>query len=285
MSSYFKKALSLIKEPGNKIKENFEVQIVMLAQNVSTILLELNRVFVAIKRMEKYVSQLKHLFSGIIQENEQLVIEIREKNELIRKYKESINKYGDDDVKKSAIEFTILEKENEILHTKIKALETTPEIIAENNDLKKEKSKILSLNEQLNEDLTTYKKDIESKKLEIADLNSKINRLKGDENSSKDDPTIKMLKRGLESSDNDKSSYDDLEEQLNYYKEEVKNIENRFLQYKNIFEEFNVQETQDNIVLLKENIQIKDMLISELYILIEKYRKLKDNVFSVFTSN
>lgn len=85
----------------------------------------------------------------------------------------------------------------------------------------------------------------------------------------------RYLTTGKQMTDNKKEEYvESLKEQLGKYKEDVKLIENQFSQYKKIYESFSIEETQRRMLLLKENLEKKDVLIKRLEELVEKYRLL-----------
>ncbi|KAM0680351.1 hypothetical protein GINT2_001407 [Glugoides intestinalis] len=148
------------------------------------------------------------------------------------------------------------------------------------------RKEVQRLNEE-NRNLSNEASRVESLKEEISGLKEKVR--KGEEQMWWMDDRMKQyegeleelekenryLRSGKQSTDNKKEEYiESLKEQLGKYKEDVKLIESQFSQYKKLYESFSIEETQRRIMLLKENLEKKDLLIKRLEELTEKYRRL-----------
>lgn len=73
-----------------------------------------------------------------------------------------------------------------------------------------------------------------------------------------------------------KKYINDLEKQLESYKGDVRYIEEKFEQYKHLYESFDIQKSKDLIEELRAAVSKKDAYIEKQNLLLEKYRKLKE---------
>lgn len=211
-------------------------------------------------------------------------------------------------------EFDLLKKENQIMSDRLNSMKPESDILVENesfvirNDqllleldslrnqnksltdlkesllaeieiLKKEeteyKKKAASLkndNIELKHDNKVYKKEATESKQTVEELLIKISHLENEINKMDDDKYYESCKR--EKSNDDKGYIMDLKNELDLYKKDIHSISTQFAEYKKLYESFSIDNNNENIPIMKMNIEKKNTLIDSLYTLNAKYSEI-----------
>lgn len=276
MSSHLDRVFESITNPSNRSFDCLEVLISDMKQRLSTIIMELKAVNFVCERVQSYKTQFEKLFSNACYTIDVCKRELKDKDGLIEQFKATVHQPSSNG--NMALENSLLRKESEALALQLKSVRPSTEFIVENENIVRQNRLLIS--------------DIESQRDEIDKLNS-VNKLLSEEVSSLRDAhpsekdchdkisqledRIKQLsEQGCEHGTLENGDHiRNLESQMDCYKQDVRTIENQFSEYKRAFKSFNIQEAQDGIRDLRENIGKKDVLISRLYSLVNKYRELK----------
>lgn len=191
----------------------------------------------------------------------------------------SFNKHNRDNISECDLdEFNLMKKEIIILEKKLenndsgkhlilvnqKLADENKKLVEENNTLnylKIENKKIISEIELKREENVNLEKIVDACNSNIERLNLEINELHNSHTGNYNEDYVKNL-----------------EEQLNYYKEDISIINERYNQYKRLLESFNIEKNKEYLHDLKENILIKDNLINNYEKALQKYKNIIDSV-------
>lgn len=295
VGDHLESILENMKNPsGNEKLKNLEIA----KQKLISLKLELKTAVFAAEKMKSIQAQLEGCFSSILVVNDSQAKEIHEKEDLIQKFKATIHHYESNNSENGQMEIDLLRREIESLKLQIKEFRISPELVVEYDIIERENDRLSKENQELNAAIDNIKEgDLVMQKEEISRLNAIIDSMtkeieairsvkdqekhnvpavEDEDNWSRfdnsEDPTAKIFKKSPACAN---EYCKDLEEQLKYYKNDVKIIEERYMDYKKLFEGFNIPETQKNIEDMRENIKKKDVLIGKLHTLVGKYRRVK----------
>jgi chromosome segregation ATPase len=175
--------------------------------------------------------------------------------------------------------------QNDKLKSENDLLKNENQKIKGDNDAKDNKIRTLeSTVSDLKRECKSFKKDSTENKQKVEELLIKIDHLENEQRSNEEKERLNEQKlnegsfdrsydRDDERSDQKMKYVIDLENELDFYKKDIKSIENQFTEYKKLYESFNIQSSDENISIMKENINRKNVLIDSLYSLVDKYRK------------
>lgn len=265
-------------------------------------------IFNLIKTTSKIKEEAERFVSNLIWTSEEQTKKILEQENLIEEFKKTIHNQPTGtnseqsninkvDFDRLSAEANLLRLENEALKRQIDTLEKqtdamkqSDESVSENilkqnkmliSDIENLRDEIDKLTRQ-NKSIQGYKNEIESQAEKIRDLQR--TKEKYEEKLRKYQNEIENLEdenNYLSRSKEDRDYVEDLEKQLERYKNDVKMIHEQFSQYKKLYESFNIEENTRKTKIMRENIEKKDVLINKLFHLIERYRRVK----SIFDLN
>ncbi|ELA41134.1 uncharacterized protein VICG_01833 [Vittaforma corneae ATCC 50505] len=275
-------------------------------RQIKSTILTIRHVLEAIKENKV---EIEGLFRNLMWTCEEQNKKILDQSKLIDKYN-STSEEASNNIFVDQID--LLKMENEALKTRIGSIKPASDLLSENesvlrqnrvliSDIEKMRDEIDRLNSRLAEARSEPKSDKDAKdsigkensaigklRLTIDKLNEKV--IAAESTIKNLEGQIKMYKEDvnnledenyhlLESINNANNTANteayikDLESQLSRYKSDVRSIEGRFLQYKELYESFNIEESMRRAKIMKENISKKNALIGKMSVLIEMYRK------------
>lgn len=284
-SNHLDRVFESITNPSNRKFKDLDILVSDIRQKLVTIKLELKTVNFTCERIGNYKTQLEKVFSRMHYTVGACGKELEEKDNLIEQFKATVHQSPANGPEDLSLENSLLKKENESLALQLKTIRPSAELIVENESMIKQNRLLISDIESLRDEVDKLSAANQLLANEINDLRNispgeKDEALKGcyEDKISQLEDKIKQLSEQSHKRDASENEVyiQGLENQVDCYKQDVKTIESQFCEYKKAFDSFNIQEVQENIRDLRENIQKKDILISRLYSLVNKYRKLKE---------